>query len=222
MAEGKFVAYYRVSTKRQGRSGLGLDAQREAVERYLNGGNWELAAEFTEVVSGRTAERPELELALGACRLYGATLVVARFDRLYRNAGALYRLRDAGVEFVAVDMPDANRLTVGIMAALAEYESELISKRTQAALHIAKQRGTILGNPAHLDKTARQKGNQASASARSTRSRQRVKDLRPILGELRAGGATSLRDLAAGLNRRAIPAPRGGEWSPSQVRRLLI
>src|SRR5215208_2042297 len=140
MAEGRFIAYHRVSTAQQGRSGLGLEAQRQAVADYLNGGRWELLREFTEVESGKRADRPELAKALAACRVHRATLVIAKLDRLSRNAGFLMNLRDAGVEFVCADMPAANRLTVGIMAVVAEAEAEMISARTKAALAAAKAR----------------------------------------------------------------------------------
>lgn len=221
MAKGNFVAYYRVSTARQGRSGLGLEAQRKAVRDYLDGGRWRLVAEFVEVESGRKAERPELHKALAACRLRRAALVVAKLDRLARNAAFLLALRDSGVEFVAVDMPDANRLTVGIMAMIAEHEREMISARTKAALAAARRRGVKLGNPAHLDRRARRKGTAASAAVRRAEADQRARDLAPILAELRRGGAVSLRAIARGLNERGIPTARGGGWGPVQVRRLL-
>ena len=121
------VAYYRVSTDHQGKSGLGLEAQREAVQSYLNGGSWRLAAEVTEVESGKRNDRPELDRALGLCRLYGATLVVAKLDRLARNVAFISKLMESGVDFVAVDFPQANRLTVHILAAVAEHEAEMIS-----------------------------------------------------------------------------------------------
>jgi DNA invertase Pin-like site-specific DNA recombinase len=218
---GKFVAYYRVSTARQGRSGLGLEAQRHVVAEYLNGGRWKLVAEHIEIESGRKNERTELRAALSACRLHRATLVVAKLDRLSRNAGFLLTLRDSGVEFVAVDMPDANRLTVGIMAMIAEHEAEAISARTRAALAAAKRRGIKLGNPGHLDRKARRKGTTASALVRSATAQQRAMDLAPIVEDLRDDGAASLRDLARGLNERNIPAARGGEWTAVQVKRLL-
>src|SRR6476620_4507750 len=143
MAEGRFIAYQRVSTAQQGRSGLGLEAQRQGVADYLDGGAWTLVAEYTEVESGKRADRPELAKALAACRAHRAVLVIAKLDRLSRNAAFLLNLRDAGVEFVAADMPDANRLTVGIMAMVAEDEADRISARTTAALAAAKARGTV-------------------------------------------------------------------------------
>ncbi|WP_267406977.1 recombinase family protein, partial [Methylobacterium sp. GC_Met_1] len=146
MAHGQFIAYYRVSTKRQGVSGLGLEAQQEAVRSYLNGGNWQLLAEVVEVESGKRNDRPKLAEALKLCRLHKATLVIAKLDRLARNVAFVSALMEAGVEFVAVDFPQANRLTVHILAAVAEHEAKAISERTRAALAAAKARGVKLGN----------------------------------------------------------------------------
>ena len=140
-----FIAYYRVSTSRQAQSGLGLDAQKQAVLDFINGNGDQIVAEFTEVESGKRCDRPELNNSLNQCRETGAKLVIARLDRLARNAAFLLTLRDSGVEFVAADMPDANRLTVGIMALVAEDEAERISQRTKAALAAAKARGVKLG-----------------------------------------------------------------------------
>ncbi|HEX5439172.1 MAG TPA: recombinase family protein [Gemmatimonadaceae bacterium] len=221
MAHGKFVGYFRVSTARQGRSGLGLDAQRKTVEDYLNGGRWALVAEFTEVESGKRNDRPELAKALATCRLHNATLVVAKLDRLSRNAAFLLTLRDSGVEFVCADMPEANRMTVGVMALVAEHERDAISQRTKAALAAAKRRGVKLGNPGHLTTKARRLGVEASAMRRAAIARQRADDLAPIIGELQAGGAMSLRELARGLNERGILTARGGAWTATQVQRLL-
>jgi len=218
MAVGRFVAYYRVSTAQQGRSGLGLEAQREAVQRYLNGGNWTLAAAVTEVESGKRTDQPELDRALGLCRLYGATLVVAKLDRLARNVAFIAKLMESGVDFVAADFPQANRLTVHILAAVAEHEAAMISQRTRAALAVAKTRGVRLGNPANLrnqlDGSAR--GNAAKAATAD----KRATDLLPLIAPLKAGGA-SLRQIADGLTRRGIPAPRGGTWSAVAVKRIL-
>ena len=141
MVRGKFVAYYRVSTDRQGRSGLGLEAQRRAVLDFLDGGRWELVEEFQEVESGKRNDRPELARALAACRLHDATLIIAKLDRLARNVAFVSNLMESRVEFVAVDFPQANRLTVHILAAVAEHEREMISQRTRAALAAAKARG---------------------------------------------------------------------------------
>jgi DNA invertase Pin-like site-specific DNA recombinase len=142
---GKFVAYYRVSTQRQGRSGLGLEAQQTAVRDFLNGGDWRLVAEVTEVESGKGSDRPKLAEALKLCRLHGATLVIAKLDRLARNVAFISNLMESGVEFHAVDFPQANRLTVHILAAVAEHEAKAISERTKAALAAAKRRGVKLG-----------------------------------------------------------------------------
>jgi DNA invertase Pin-like site-specific DNA recombinase len=216
---GKFVAYYRVSTQKQGRSGLGLAAQRQAVADYLNGGDWKIVAEFTEVETGKRSDRPELAKALVMCRLHGATLVIAKLDRLSRNAHFLLGLKNAGADFVAADMPNANRLTVGIMAVVAEDEAERISKRTKDALAAAKKRGTKLGGFRGFMPTARMR--KLSAEARQERTAARVADLAPIIRELQAAGATSLRAIATGLNEQGIPTARGLEWSSVQVMRIL-
>ena len=223
MAQGRFVSYLRVSTKRQGASGLGMEAQRSAVESYLNGGSWELVAEYVEVETGKSTDtdRPQLAKALAACRIHGATLVVAKLDRLARNAAFLLNLQAAGVEFVAVDLPSANRLTVGIMALVAEEEARMISKRTKDALRAAKARGVKLGNPKNLSDAARLKGSALASRARIAKVEQRANDLAPIIREAQANGAGSLRELAKVLNDRGIPTARGGTWTATQVNRLL-
>ena len=169
------IGYLRVSTQQQGHSGLGLEAQREAVQSYLNGGSWTLAAEVTEVESGKRNDRPELDRALGLCRLYGATLVVAKLDRLARNVAFISKLMESGVDFVAVDFPQANRLTVHILAAVAEHEAAMISQRTRAALAAAKARGVKLGTPANLHNQlgGRAKGNAAMAAKAARRAARR-------------------------------------------------
>src|SRR5579883_1614962 len=163
-ARGKWIAYYRVSTDKQGKSGLGLEAQRAAVKTYLNGGDWKLVREFTEIESGKRSDRPQLQAALDACRMFGAKLVIAKLDRLSRDAHFLLGLEKAGVDFVAADMPNANRLTVGIMAMVAEEERRMISKRTKDALAAAKRRGVKLGGyreRSRFTRAARQARNEA-------------------------------------------------------------
>jgi DNA invertase Pin-like site-specific DNA recombinase len=216
---GRFVAYYRVSTARQGRSGLGLEAQRTAVTDHLNGGSWRLVAEFTEIESGKRSDRPKLAEALKICRLTGARLIIAKLDRLARNVAFISNLMESNVEFEAVDFPQANRLTIHIMAAIAEHEAKSISDRTRAALAAAKARGKRLGGFRGRPGTA---GDCAKArQARSASANARAADLAPVIEDIRAAGAKSLGDVASGLNARDISAPRGGLWSPAQVRLLF-
>jgi len=219
VAEGKFVSYLRVSTARQGRSGLGLEAQRRAVEDFLNGGNWRVIKEFVEVESGKKADRPELAKALQSCRVLGAKLVIAKLDRLSRDAHFLLGLEKAGVDFVAADMPHANRLTVGIMAMVADEERRMISARTKTALAAAKRRGVKLGGDRGARLTA--KARAAGTAALQERARSRAADLASTLKELQADGCESLRAIASGLNDRGISAARGGKWSAVQVSRLI-
>lgn len=220
MAAGKFVAYYRVSTDAQGRSGLGLEAQKEAVHRYLNGGDWTLVAEFTEVESGTKGDRPMLTNALRACRAQGATLVISKLDRLSRDAHFLLGLEKAGVDFVAVDMPHANRLTVGIMAMVADEERRMISQRTKAALAAAKARGVQLGG--YRGATVTDEVRQKAVQARKARADDHARDIAPFIEQARASGASSLGQLAAYLNQHGVMTPTGkGRWSPVQVSRLL-
>lgn len=219
MADGKWISYLRVSTDRQGKSGLGIEAQRNGVAEYLNGGSWSLVKEFVEVESGKRTDRPKLEEAIKACRVYGAKLVIAKLDRLSRDAHFLLGLEKAGVDFVAADMPNANRLTVGIMAMVAEEERRMISKRTKDALAAAKRRGTKLGGdrgvvPSKKARAMATETLQARANARAT-------DLAPIIRELQAAGKTSLRAIADGLNDAGILTPRNGQWSAVQVQRVL-
>jgi DNA invertase Pin-like site-specific DNA recombinase len=221
MAEGKFVAYYRVSTARQGRSGLGLEAQKEAVRSHLNGGSWILVAEVVEIESGKRSDRPKLSEALRLCRLHNAVLIIAKLDRLARNVAFISNLMESGVEFVAVDFPQANRLTVHILAAVAEHEAKAISIRTKDALAAAKARGVQLGGDrGNLPAVAAQ-GRAVSLHRRQEKARVRVVDISPIVAEIRAEGACSLREIARALNERNIPTTRGSSWSAVQVSRLL-
>lgn len=223
--DGKWVAYYRVSTKRQGRSGLGLDAQREAVMAFLNGGRWKLLAEYTETESGKRDrdERPQLDEALRRCEVSGARLIIAKLDRLSRNAEFLLKLRNSGVRFVAADMPEADDTMVGIMALFAQREREMISRRTKEALAAAKRRGVRLGNPLGVAafKGRQRKGARIAAAARAKRADDYARQVGQDLIELRAQGVTSLEGLASGLNAKETRAPRGGQWHASSVRNLL-
>lgn len=215
----KYVAYYRVSTQKQGKSGLGLEAQKASVAAFIGSG--ELVAEFEEVESGKNNERPALAAALATCRLHRAVLVIAKLDRLARDAHFLLGLEKAGVEFVAADMPSANRLTVGIMAMVAEEERRAISARTKAALAAAKARGVKLGGIRDNSATIGEKGRAGSAAVRAEKAASRAADVLPIIRALQAEGAASLRQIADGLNARNIPTARGGQWQAVQVQRVL-
>lgn len=222
MASGHFVAYHRVSTSRQGRSGLGLEAQQAAVLDYLNGGRWQLKASFTEVESGGNDARPELAKALAACRMYGARLIVAKLDRLSRDARFLMNLKAQGVRFVVADMPEATDLTVDLFSILAQHERRVISERTKAALAAAKRRGTVLGgHPERISRAAARRGAAASARLRASAANEYAAAFAPQIEKLRRAGMTSLRGIAGALNADGVPAPRGGPWSAAQVRRLL-
>jgi DNA invertase Pin-like site-specific DNA recombinase len=220
MANGKFVSYLRVSTVRQGASGLGLEAQRAAVTGYLNGGEWKLVQEVVEVESGKRNDRPALADALRLCRKHRATLVIAKLDRLARNVAFISNLMESGVEFVAADMPQADRFQLHIYAALAEQEGVAISKRTKAALAAAKARGTQLGGR----RVSRERWAEirlGASALRTAEADKRAADLLPVIESIKAGGGQTLRQIASGLNERNIATPRGGEWSAVQVQRVL-
>lgn len=215
MATGKFVTYYRVSTARQGASGLGLEAQQEAVRQYLNGGDWELVAEFVEVESGRKTDdqRPELAKALALCKREGAQLLVAKLDRLARNVHFVSGLMQAGVKFVAVDLPEANDLTLHIMAAFAEHEAKRIAQRTRDALAAAKARGVVLGRAGSTNLKPNVEERKRAADEFAER-------LRGMFEGMRVRGL-SQRAMVAELNQIGVPAPLGGDWRLSQVQRVI-
>lgn len=209
----KFIAYYRVSTDRQGQSGLGLDAQRTAVLHHIPEHN-ELIAEFTEIESGKKSDRPQLAAALAACKKQKAKLIIAKLDRLARNVAFIANLMESGVEFLAVDNPHANKLMLHMLAAFAEHEREQISKRTKEALAAAKMRGTRLGNP---------RPDNSLMKGRSTINgylADHLTRVRPIITELHGQGLTS-RAIAKELNQRSIPTARGKQWMSATVCNVL-
>jgi DNA invertase Pin-like site-specific DNA recombinase len=226
-AVSKFVAYLRVSTARQGRSGLGLDAQREAVQQFVRSRHGRIIApEFIEVESGKNNARPELHKAIKRCRVTGATLVVAKLDRLSRNAAFLLTLRDSDVQFVAADLPEANTMTVGVMAVVAQHEREAISTRTKAALAAAKARGTKLGGhrPGAADISQYQRQGVQAARARAEAKLADVADeLRRLRDERdEDGNGLSLYAMADRLNGEGILTSRGCAWTATAVRRALL
>jgi DNA invertase Pin-like site-specific DNA recombinase len=213
--QGKFIAYFRVSTDKQGKSGLGLEAQREAVLAYLNGGRWSLVQEFVEVESGKRNDRPQLTAALAACKKHKTKLVIAKLDRLSRNLAFIAALMESGVEFIAVDNPHATKLTVHILAAVAQHERELIAQRTRDALQAAKARGKKLGNPKLAAARNRAiEGNRAAATCYAA-------NVLPVIREIQASGVKSLRGVARALAARGIATARGGAWTPVQVSDIL-
>jgi DNA invertase Pin-like site-specific DNA recombinase len=217
-AEWKFVAYLRVSTARQGRSGLGLEAQREAVQRFIcSRGGKTIGPEFVEVESGKRADRPQLAKALNRCRVTGAILVVAKLDRLSRNAAFLMTLRDSGVEFVAADLPEANTMTVGVMAVVAQHEREAISQRTKAALAAAKSRGTMLGGRRRKAAKIGDYQRKGVAAARH-KAKQAAELRREVLENLKG---LSLNAMADRLNADSVTTSRGGRWTATAVKRAL-
>lgn len=218
----RVAAYYRVSTEQQGRSGLGLEAQRQSVRALCDARGWDIVAEFTEVESGKHNNRPKLDAALDHARLTGAKLVVAKLDRLSRDAAFTLQLRNSGVDFTCADNPDVNRLTIGLLAVINEDERERISERTKAALAAAKARGTRLGNPngaAALRKAG--KGNAASVSAIRRNAVDFAEGLRGTVAAIRQDDITSLSGIARELDARHMKTARGGKWHASSVQNLL-
>ena len=217
----KFIAYYRVSTVKQGQSGLGLEAQKASVADYLKSNTGELVTEYTEIQSGSKDNRPELQAALRQCRLTGATLLIAKLDRLSRNRSFLMNVQDSSVQFVAVDMPEANHFTVGLMACLADYERELISERTKAALQAAKARGVTLGNPNLA--LVRNTDTTAATAALISKAKARNDELQQVISEIRSDTDTelTLREIANKLNDAGYTTSRGGQFHATSVNRIL-
>lgn len=222
MTAPRFVAYYRVSTRSQETSGLGLDAQRAACEALVDQRGGRIVEAFTETESGKRDDRPKLGKALQLCRLTGATLLIAKLDRLSRNAAFLLTLRDSGARFIAADMPDACELTVGVLALVAQQERQAISARTKAALQAAKARGRLLGNPNGAAALRRaQQGNEAALKAIQGEADGFAQRLRETIKDLQTAGITTLGGIESALNDRGILTPRGAEWTRTGVSRLL-
>lgn len=233
----KAVAYYRVSTAAQGRSGLGLDAQRQTVADLARARAHEILAEFTEVESGSQNDRPELMKALHHAKVTGAVLVIAKLDRLSRNAAFLLTLRESGVRFIAADIPDANDITIGVLAVIAQAEREAISQRTKAALgavkakldagevYISRRSGRAvgrLGNPNGAEPLRRgNRGTVAAVAAVRLNADRHARDLVPVVEQQKARGIISLHGIAAALNEQGMRTPRNRRWHASSVRNLL-
>ena len=211
----RFVAYYRVSTDKQGLQGNGIEAQKQSVSRYLKTLDCELVGSFEEVESGGRNDRPKLQEAIKIAKAQKAILVVSKLDRLSRNAAFLLQLQDSKLDFIICDMPNIDRFSVGILALLAQKERELISERTKAGLAVAKSRGAVLGNPS---------GRQALKSARAAIQARKavfVSNALKAIEEIQSTGVTTLAKLAACLNMRGEKSPRGKAWTPTAVRRVL-
>ena len=215
-----YIAYYRVSTSAQGRSGLGLEAQQEAAKRFV-GENDQIISTFVEVESGRNCSRPQLAAALAECRRRRATLLIAKLDRLSRNVRFIAELLESDVQITAVDMPNADRFTLHIMSAVAEQEARAISARTKAALAAARARGTRLGGSYRFTDAQRARGAAAGNAVRAGAAKARAVGIMPVIEEARQAGAQTLQELADRLNAAGIPTAKGAAWRPVQVARAI-
>jgi DNA invertase Pin-like site-specific DNA recombinase len=219
----KIISYVRVSTQRQGASGLGLEAQRAAVEAFARSGGHEIVDTVVEIESGKRCDRPQLARALAKCKLVSATLVVARLDRLARDLAFIACMMRDNVDFLALDAPYATRLTLGILAAVGEDEARRISERTRVALAAARQRGTKLGgSKSHMfSDIERAKGRAKVTVARKEAARERARAIMPIVAEVKAAGNSTLQSIADELNRRGVPTARGCAWQAVSVARII-
>jgi DNA invertase Pin-like site-specific DNA recombinase len=219
----KLVAYYRVSTQKQGASGLGLEAQQECVNSYARGTGGEIVASYREIETGKRCtkrSRPELHRAMRHAKAIGGVLVIAKLDRLARNVHFVSGLMESGVEFVACDLPDANRLTIHIMAAMAEHEARLISERTKAALAARRARGLPIGNVANLVAHGAV-GRERSGAIMRAEAREATRDMALWFAELRRYGS-SYRVIAKRANEAGRLTREGRAWEGTQVRRVLM
>jgi DNA invertase Pin-like site-specific DNA recombinase len=215
----RFVTYYRVSTQRQGRSGLGLEAQQAAVTAFLTSRNGLVVGEYREIESGRKNDRQQLAAAIQMCRLTNSTLLIAKLDRLARNVAFISALMESGIDFTAADFPEANRLTVHILAAVAEHEAMMISERTKAALAARKARGLPLGNQASL-RPADREGAARAGAAWSKKAADHAAMVLPAVLQMKGAGM-SLSAMARDLAKRGFMTVRGGRWTAAQVSAVL-
>ncbi|PPD44902.1 MAG: resolvase [Methylobacter sp.] len=217
MANGKFIAYHRVSTQKQGLSGLGLEAQKQTVLTYLNGGNWELVQEFVEVETGKGADaldrRPQLRAAIDACKKQKATLIIAKLDRLARNVHFISGLIESGVDFVCADMPQANKVMLQMYSVMAEWERDQISARTKAALQAAKARGVVLGASGMANLKPNIEARQLAADEFATKLKGTIEGMK--------ARNLSQRAMLVELNGLGIKTAKGGVWSLIQLQRVI-
>lgn len=221
MSEVCYVSYVRVSTERQGRSGLGLEAQQMAVREYLQASQGKLLSEYTEIETGRRRDRPQLQAALELCRRSRAILVVGKLDRLARNVAFVSSLLESRVRFVAVDMPEADVTFLQMAAVFGEWEARKVSERTKAALEAAKARGTRLGWAMASRAAQQPEASRMGVDAIRQRAALFAANTRPIIESIQKAGVTTLSGIANALNCRGVRTQRGGRWYPTTVRNLL-
>lgn len=220
----KYIIYYRVSTKRQGIHGLGMDAQTKMVQDYINANPGQILGEYREVESGRKKNRPELKKALAHAKLGHATLIIAKLDRLARNVAFIANLRESGVEFICCDQPHATKFTIHILAAVAEQEVDMIRERTKAALAAYKARGGLLGakhpNYKPISLEVRARAQKLGSEANKTAAITTYQDVLPMMAAARRAG-DSYAKIASHLNRMSWPTRCGKTWTATQVMRVL-
>lgn len=222
MAQRKFISYLRVSTERQGKSGLGLEAQEKAIEDFITGGDNKLLDTYVEIESGQNSARPELLKALEACKRTGAKLLIAKLDRLSRTVAFIANLMESNVEFVVCDFPEANEFTIHIFSAVAQHERRMISERTRAALQAAKARGVTLGNPQNLTKEAAERGRKIGVQSRKAKadnfSRERYPEIKNHIDQ-----GLSLNAVAKKFNEEEVLTARGrtGAWTATAIRNII-
>ncbi len=213
-----FISYLRVSTDKQGEQGHGISAQRQSIQNHLAADSGELLDEYVEVESGKKNDRPELQKAISRCKMSRATLIIAKLDRLSRNLAFIANLMDAGIDFVACDNPYANKLTIHILAAIAEHEREMISRRTREALAAAKAKGIKLGG--YRGTMVTDKIRQDALLARQAKSKEYSANVIPMIQE-HLGIGYSLNATARILNQQKIVTVRGGKWTAKSISRIL-